>query len=562
MSPAADLLITDGRLFVAYPPNDLTPYGSDIGPRPVSAATAIAVRDGKIAWIGRDEEAKRDWLGPDTEQVDARGGLITAGFDDAHIHLIDGSDELERFDLFGLETVAAIRAAIGRHARATPDAPWVLGRGWQYAPFPDGLPTLDMLDAVVPDRPAFMGCYDGHTGWVNSAAMRLAGIARDTPDPAGGTIVRDAATGEPTGVLKEDAQELVTRHIPRPTTAETLAAMRRTIADLHAAGITAVQEAWVEPEQVALWRTLRDEGSLKLRTRLALPMLPGDLAAFRDTLDGYEAIASDLRGPWLDGGILKAFADGVVETRTAAMLDPYLDDDTRGDPAWEPDQLDAFVAEADRRGWQLEIHAIGDGAIRMVLDSYERAAATGPAPARGRRHRVEHIETITRADIPRFGALGVIASMQPYHADPSPNQTDIWAGRLGPERTGQAWSWASIRREGGVVALGSDWPVVPFDPMLALNAAVNRQTVAGHPAGGWLPSEKLSLPDALAAYGHGSAYAAFADDRRGTLRVGVDADLVVLDRDILAGGPSSIIGSRAVLTVAGGEIVHRSEELS
>jgi predicted amidohydrolase YtcJ len=242
------------------------------------------------------------------------------------------------------------------------------------------------------------------------------------------------------------------------------------------------------------------------------------------------------------------------------LLDPYVDDESNGHTEWEPGALDAFTAEADKRGWQLEIHAIGDRAIRMALDAFEGAA--GANPTRDRRHRVEHIETVTRADIPRFGRLGVVASMQPYHADPSPNQTTVWAGNIGPERAGQAWSWASIRREGGVVALGSDWPVVPFDPFLALNAAVNRQTVEGHPAGGWLPSEKLSLPDALAAYGHGSAHAAFADERRGTLRVGADADLVVLDRDILAGGPSSIIGTTVALTVVGGQVVHRSEALS
>ena len=215
----------------------------------------------------------------------------------------------------------------------------------------------------------------------------------------------------------------------------------------------------------------------------------------------------DLRGgAWLDTGILKGFADGVVEARTAAMLDPYEDDTSSGLPQWESDELDAFTAEADRRGWQLEVHAIGDGAIRMVLDAYERLAAANPP--RDRRHRVEHIETIARADIPRFAGLGVVASMQPYHADPSPNQIDVWAGNIGKERAGQAWSWASIRRAGGVIALGSDWPVVPFDPLIALNSAVNRQTADGHPPGGWLPSEKLSLPEALAAYGHGSAFAA------------------------------------------------------
>ena len=563
MSGSADLLITGGRVFTAYPPRSLAPYGSDIGPRPVGAPNSIAIRDGRIAWIGRDDAAIRDWRGPGTEHIDARGGLVTAGFDDAHLHLVGGANELDHVDLFQLPTVASIQSAIARHAGADPGATWVLGRGWLYAAFPGGLPTRDLLDAVVPDRPAFMGCYDGHTGWVNTAALRAAGIDRETPDPPHGIIVRDLVTGEATGALKEGAQDLVRRHIPTPTTVDTLAAMRRTITAMHVAGITAIQDAWVEPDELSLWRALRDEGALRLRARVALPMKPdGTLEDWRSTLDEYEALVADLRGgAWLDAGILKSYADGVIEARTAAMLEPYTDDTSSGNPEWDPETLDAFVAEADARGWQMEIHAIGDGAIRTVLDSYERAAAANPGRDRDRRHRVEHIETVTRADIPRFAALGVIASMQPYHADPSPNQIDLWARNIGPERAGQAWSWASIRREGGVVALGSDWPVVPFDPFIALNSAVNRQTTDGRPPGGWLPSEKLSLPDALAAYGHGSAFAAFAEDRRGTLRPGADADVVVLDRDILAGGPSSIIGTTVALTVVGGQVVHRSEAL-
>ena len=563
MSEPADLLITGGRLFLAYSPRDLVPYGSDIGPRPVAAPNAIAVRDGRVAWIGRDDEGLRDWRGPRTDTVDARGGLITAGFDDAHLHLVDGANELDRVDTFGLTSVEAIQAAIARDAAARPDLPWVLGKGWLYAAFPGGMPTRELLDAVVLDRPAFLGCYDGHTGWANTAALHAAGIDRTTPDPPHGSIVKDPATGEPTGALKEDAQDLVTRLIPVPTTDETLAAMRRTIAAMHAAGITAIQDAWVEPDDLALWRSLRDDGELGLRARLALPMRPdGSLDAWRSTLDEYEALITDLRGgEWLDAGILKAYGDGVVEARTAAMLEPYVDDTSGGNAVWDPATLDAFTVEADRRGWQIEIHAIGDAGIRMALDAYQRAIEANPGRDRDRRHRIEHVETVTRQDIPRFAALGVVASMQPYHADPSPNQLDVWASAIGPERAGQAWSWASIRREGGVVALGSDWPVVPFDPFIALNTAVNRQTVDGHPAGGWLPSEKLSLPDALAAYGHGSAYAAFADHRRGTLRVGADADLVVLDRDILAGGPSSIIGTTVAVTVVGGKVVHRSEAL-
>jgi predicted amidohydrolase YtcJ len=522
-------------------------------------ATGVAVADGRIVLVGGAEVADGA-----AETVDARGGLVMPGFDDGHIHLRSGARESNGALLYPLETLAEVQAAIRRHADANPDEPWVLGRGWLYAAFPGAMPTAAHLDEVISDRPAWMGCFDGHTGWANTAALRLAGIDRETPDPADGVIDRDPATGEATGVLKEGAQELVTRHIPPPTSAATIDAMRRTIADLHRAGITAIQEVWAEPERVALWRTLLEEGALRVRTRLALPMQPhGTLRDWQGRLEEYESLVGDLRGgEWLGAGILKAFADGVIEARTAAMLDPYIDDTSTGRPEWDANTLDAFVAEADRRGWQMEIHAIGDAGVRMALDAYERAAAANPERDPDRRHRIEHIETVSRADIPRFARLGVVASMQPYHADPSPNQLDVWAVNIGPERAGRAWAWASIRREGAVVAFGSDWPVVPFDPLIALHAAVNRQTIDGHPAGGWLPSEKLSIPEALTAYGYGSAYAAFADGRRGTLRVGGDADLVVLDRDILAGGPSSIIGTPVAVSVVGGRFALRSEASS
>jgi predicted amidohydrolase YtcJ len=559
MSGRADLLVVGGRVFRAFRPGEAPPLGSDLGPRPDGAPTALAVRGDRIAWLGSDDDARRDWRGPSTEVIDAHGGLIIAGFDDAHIHLVGGAQELDRVDLYQLATVEAIQAAIARHAVAHSETPWVLGRGWMYVPFPGGLPTRQLLDAVVPDRPAFMGCYDGHTGWANTAALRLAGIEGTTPDPSNGIIVRDPLTGEPTGALKEGAQELVQRAIPMPTREATLVAMRHSIRAMQAAGITSIQDAWVQLDELDLWRTLRDGDDVRMRTRLALPMRPDrSLDEWRTTLDDYETQVGDLRGgEWLDAGILKAFADGVIEARTAAMLEPYIDDTSTGRPEWDAATLDAFSAEADRRGWQLEIHAIGDGGVRMALDAYQHAAAANPP--RERRHRVEHVETIDRADIGRFAGLGVVASMQPYHADPSPNQVGLWAGNIGPERASRAWPWASIRRAGGIVALGSDWPVVPFDPFIALNSAVNRQTVEGEPTGGWVASERLSLPEALAAYGDGSAYAAFADGRRGTLRPGGDADLVVLDRDMLAGGPTSIIGMRVTLTVVGGKVVHRTE---
>lgn len=551
-----ELLIVDGRV---------------LG---VDGATAVRVAGGRITHVGTDADV-RAARANGGELVDARGALVMPGFDDAHLHLRGGARSMDHAQLYPLQAVDAILAAIREHAAASPDRPWVLGRGWLYAPFPGGLPTRALLDAVVPDRPAFMGCYDGHTGWVNTAALRLAGIDRETPDPPNGVVVRDAG-GKPTGVLKEDAQQLVERHIPVPTEADDRTSVRRALHAMHEQGLTAAQDAWVDLDELAFWRRVHDAGELSLRLRAALVMEPGQtLAEWRDRLDGYEAAAFGLRGgDRLDGGILKGFVDGVIEARTAAMLAPYEDDTSCGMPAWEPGELDAFVAEADRRGWQVELHAIGDRGVRLALDAFEHAAAangpwTGdphgrgvPAGTHARRHRVEHIETIDPADIPRFGRLGVVASMQPYHGDPSPNQIDVWAGNIGPERASRAWAWRSIREAGGILAFGSDWPVVPFDPFIALNNAVNRQTKDGQPAGGWLPGERLLVEDALEAGTAGSAYAAFAEHRRGRVAVGRDADLVVLDRDMLAAGPSAIIGTGVRLTVLGGTVVHRSEEPS
>ncbi len=544
-----ELTITNGRIL-----------GAD-------GADAVRIRDGRIVAVGRATD-----IGRGGEIVDARGGLVLPGFDDAHIHVQSGARSMTRAQLYPLQTVETVLDAIRAHAASSPDASWVLGRGWLYAPFPGGLPTAALLDRAVRDRPAWMDCYDGHTGWANTAAMRAAGIDRTTPDPPNGVIVRDE-DGEPTGAFKEDAQHLVERHIPVPSEDEDRASTLRAQAAMHVLGLTAAQDAWLTPEELAFWGRIHAAGELRLRFRGALIMEPGQtLPEWRDRLDEYERAAFGLRGgDRLDAGILKGFVDGVIEARTASMLEPYEGDTSRGLPAWEPDRLDAFVAEADRRGWQVEMHAIGDRGVRMALDAFEHAACvngpwagdprgSGAAPGtHTRRHRVEHIETIHPADIGRFASLGVVASMQPYHGDPSPNQIGVWAGNIGPERASRAWAWRSIHEAGGVLAFGSDWPVVPFDPFIALNNAVSRQTVDGEPAGGWLPEERLPLVDALEAYTAGSAFAAFAEHRRGRVSPGLDADLIVLDRDLLATGPSAIIGTGVRLTVLDGRIVHRSE---
>jgi predicted amidohydrolase YtcJ len=482
------------------------------------------------------------------------------GFNDAHVHFLMGARYLQGLELSAEATVEGILRRIAEFAASHTGQEWLMGRGWFYAAFPNGMPDRALLDRVVPERPMAIEAYDSHTTWVNTAALTRMGITHDTPNPPRGEIQRDSA-GQATGILKEAAMELVDQVIP-PRTAledlESLAAASR-LAFQH--GLTSVQEAGAGHKQFEIYRALRASGRPMVRIRLGQKMEPGlSTADWERRLVDYEAAALPHRGdPWISAGIVKAFADGVIETGTAVMLAPYegrgaSQPRALGDSPWEPGELAAAVRVADGRGWQVQVHAIGDGAVRQALDAFERAAAAnGP---RDRRHRIEHIETIDAADIARFGRLGVVASMQPYHADPEPAQLDSYSSMIGPERATRGWPWNSIRRAGGRLAFGSDWPIVTFDPFIGLNAAVNRTTTDGRPAGGWLPHERLPLADALAAYTSASAWAAHEDAIKGTLEPGMLADVVVLDRDLFTTPPSAIVEASVQTTILGGEVVY------
>jgi predicted amidohydrolase YtcJ len=499
--------------------------------RPV--ATALAIEGEQIVAIGADSDM-RPLIGPVTRVIEADGGTILPAFNDAHVHFLMASRSLDELDLFGAETQAEVERRIHVYADAGRSA-WVLGRGWFYAAFPGGMPSLELLDELVPDRPAYLESFDAHTAWVNSRAREISGLG---PGP---------------GVLKEAAMLDVTRNLPARTAEMDIAALRVGMRVAASRGIASVQEAGDGLHQLPLYETLRDRDELTLRVRLAFDMVPGLAAGeWERRLDEYQELwRARNTDPWISTGILKAFADGVVESRTAAMLEPYEGSSDRGAPLWGPGELAQAVHATDSRGWQVQVHAIGDAAIRQALDAF---ADCDP----GRRHRIEHIEAPAASDIARFAQLGVIASMQPQHAEPVKNLLEIWAPNVGPERAARGWPWASIQRSGARLAFGTDWPVVPLDPAASLHVAVNRQTVRGDPPGGWLPDERLSIADAVAAWTSGAAYAEHTERRKGVLAVGMLADITVLDRDLGTTPASEIATIKVEATVVGGRLVYES----
>jgi hypothetical protein len=487
--------------------------------------------------------------------IDAKGAAVVPGFNDAHLHFISGGLSLERIDLVGAETLDDIQSRIRTWAAGYPDAPWVLGHGWYYQPFPGGLPTRQQLDAIVSDRPAQIVSYDGHTSWVNTRALRMARITRKTPNPPGGVIVKDPKTGEPTGALKEAAMALVSAHVPASTRTERAAALRTAIGEAQRNGITSVQNASGNAKDFELYTEARRDGDLGVRVYSALET-SGELSA--TAIADLDAVAKQYPDdPLFKAGAVKIMLDGVIEAHTAAMLAPYANDTASGTPTIDADELNRMVRLLDAGGWQVMTHAVGDRAVNMALTAYEHAVRSNPLPERGRRHRIEHVETVDATDIPRFGALGVIASMQPYMGAPGPSQMDVWFKNVGPERASRGWAYKSIAAGAGRLAFGSEWPAVPMNPLLGLHTAVTRTTPDGLPEGGWYPEERLALKAAIDAYTSGAAWASFDEQRKGTIAPGMLADLVVLSEDIFEAPASRLGSTRIAVTIFDGRIVYR-----
>jgi predicted amidohydrolase YtcJ len=524
-------------------------------------AEALAIKDGHIIAVGSDKEIQA-LRGSSTKMLDAQGHLVFPGFTDSHIHFLDGSLSLLRVNLEGMATIPEMQKAVKTYAAAHPDAAWILGRGWAYPVFaPSGLPDKKYLDAVVPDRPVYLESYDGHTYWANSKALQLAGITRDTPNPPNGTIVRDAR-GEATGAIQEDAADaLIRRAIPMPTREEKLQAFRSGLREANRAGLVRVHSAGgvnigsSDLQDADLLQELRSKGELTVRMYLAYRVDPPEISA--QQLAEIEQAQRRYRDEWISAGAVKFFLDGVVESHTAAMLEPYSDDPRQmGKLFWDPETYKKEIAELDRRGLQVFTHAIGTKAVRLALDAYQEAAETNHT--RDGRHRIEHIETITAQDIPRFGKLGVIASMQPLHAYPDDDTLKIWAKNAGPDRSSRAWPWQSIEKGGGILAFGSDWPVVTLNPWPGVQNAVTRQTTDGKPPGGWIPEQRISLADSIKAYTLNAAFAGHREKTEGSLEPGKLADLIVLGQDLFKIPASDLSKTEVMLTMVDGKIVYQS----
>lgn len=504
-------------------------------------AEALAIRGEHLVAVG-SAAAVGALAGPRTRVIQLHGETVTPGLVDAHCHLHGLGVALETLSLRGAASPEAAAAPVREAAKTSAEGEWITGQGWDQNLWAvKELPRHEVLDVVAPKNPVALDRVDGHALWANAAAMRAAGITRATPDPPGGKIVRDAA-GEATGVFLDHAMDLVSAKMPGETRAVTerrvLAAARKAVS----LGLTGVHEMGINDETVAVYRALAREGRLPLRVHayFAGEGRVDSLASRTPDADPTGTARFVLRG-------VKLFADGALGSRGAALLAPYDDDPKNsGLTLAGPDELRRGAVLAASRGFQLAVHAIGDRANRAVLDAFEAAGVRG----RDLRFRVEHAQVVSPADLPRFAALGVIASMQPTHAT-----SDMpWAGaRLGPERLRGAYAWRSILATGAHVAFGSDFPVEEASPLLGLYAAVTRQDAEGNPPGGFFPEQRLSLEEALHAFTVEPAWAAFAEAHRGTLAPGMVADVTVFDRALTA--DRGLLGAKAKMVIVGGEVV-------
>ena len=522
-SGPVDLIIHNAKVYAA----------DDLG----TIADAVAIRGNKILKVGGEREIMR-YRRPQTTIVDAKGAAVLPGFDDAHVSLIAGRLAREGVQLFGAATLDDVKQRVTTWAEARSDAPWITGVGWSSDLFAD-LPVRAQLDAAVSDRPVQLLSQDGQALWLNTKALQAARITKRTPAPKHGVIVRDRR-GEPTGLLKGAAMALAEKMLPKPTREERAKALELAIRDAQRRGITSVQDVGAAAGDLDLYDAARDAGTLALRVYAGVP-------AGRTTPEDLDAIARRYPDdPLLKTGLASIALDGSVESQTAAMLAPYAPKgSSEGDLLMPAADFSKLVAMLDARGWQIAVDAAGDRAVRLALDAYGAVAKNARA-VKAPRHRIDNVTMVDGEDMPRFGALGIIATMLPLRA--TLGGLANWSNNVGPERALLGWPGRSLSAAGAHLAFGSDSPRLPQDPLAGLRAAVTRP--------GLQAPEQLTLKSAINAWTSGAAWASFDDHRKGTIKVDMLADIVILSTDIFA-GPQKLAAAEVVMTIFDGKIVYR-----
>ncbi len=530
-SPKADLLITHGMVWTGLSTGNPQPGG-------------VAIHGGTILAVG-DSASLARYVGGATKVIDARGGLVTPGFADGHTHFIGGGFQLASIDLRDAPTPQEFVRRIKAYAARLRPGDWILGGDWDHTLWRGApLPRHDWIDSVTPNNPVWINRLDGHEGLANAAALKAAGITRDTPTPAGGEILRDR-DGSPTGIFKDQAEGLIGRAIPDATPEQTDSALARALRYAASLGVTATAHMSAGWDDLASYRRLERAGRMTVRVALYLP------------LQSWRAIAESLRArgtgdDWVRIGGLKGYMDGSAGSRTAFFFEPYADSaGYRGLTQYPEDSMRRWIGAADSAGLQIAVHAIGDRANAILLDIYDSVAkAHGP---RDRRFRDEHSQHLRPQDIARFGQIGVVASMQPSHAIDDGRWVE---GRIGPVRIKSTYAFRTLLDTHAHLAFGSDWTVASLDPILGIYAAVTRRTLDGKNPDGWVPEQRISVGEALQAYTAGNAYAVFAEGKRGVLAPGYFADVVVVDRNLFAMPPESLTTAKVAVTIAGGKVVY------
>jgi predicted amidohydrolase YtcJ len=538
-------------------PADLVVYGRVwTGDSANPWAQAVVVEGDKIAAVG-DSATLAARVGPATKVLGNGKGMVVPGFMDGHLHFLSGGFQIARVDLRVAASPAEFIQRLRQHASSLQPGEWITGGDWDHERWPKApLPERGWIDSVTPNNPVFVNRLDGHMSLANSAALRLAHITRRTRDIPGGTIVRDPRTGEPTGLLKDNARDLVNPVIPTATPSQSDSALARSMRWAAAHGVTGVATMSDDPGALAIPGSWRELATLK-RARRNGTMLTR--VSVYVSLQAWRAMADTLKadGPgdeWLRAAGVKGFVDGSLGSTTALFFEPYVDArNTRGLLVTPEDSLRKWIGGADSAGLQVVVHAIGERANGLLLAIYDSVAqAHGP---RDRRFRIEHAQHLRRQDIGRLAHSGVIASMQPYHAI----DDGRWAEkRIGPERIKTTYAFRSLLDAGAHLAFGSDWTVAPLDPLLGIYAAVTRRTLDGKHPNGWVPAEKISVEEALRAYTTGNAYGVFGESTRGKLAPGYVADLVLLDQDLTRIPPERIEQSKVVITIVGGQVVFQA----